>query len=181
MMNLAGNKDADVQIRHELERAMIPVVIVELGRTEVPFTLTGRLGEFRFTRGWRYWVVRGPVPLGVAVTLYADPVGKTDIRVGGDCGCPAPSEYATWLTEEGKEVIPTDTEELYRRHPATVDFATIVFSDDPTSLGAQLFITSYHIDTEVGLRIFTDAIRTHILTPAGIRPNAYFGDGHGRH
>lgn len=48
---------------------------------------------------------------------------KSDIRVAGHCGCPAPE--APWTTR--------------------IEHAE--------------FVTSYHIDTEVGLRVFADAIR----------------------
>jgi hypothetical protein len=51
------------------------------------------VASFRFRRAWYYWMVSGYVPLNVAMEMYADPVGKKDIRVDGHCGCPSPDEY----------------------------------------------------------------------------------------
>ena len=125
MENLAGRKDCDEYIRRELERCRIDIVEVELTRSEVPYTLEGRLGDFEFRRAWYYWVVRGSVPLEVAQEIYADPVGHTDIRVAGNAGCPPPEEWAH-----------------------------------------RGFVELYHVDTEVGLRLFADTIKAHELTAA---------------
>jgi hypothetical protein len=98
MKNLAGEETADVDIRKELQHAGITINEVPKGRTEVPYTLIGKLpckngGEFKFTRAWYYWVVSGPVPLNVAKVLYSTAVGKRDVRVVGHCGCPPPEEW----------------------------------------------------------------------------------------
>ena len=50
--------------------------------------------------------------------LYENPIGKKDIRVAGDCGCPQPKEWA-----EGD------------------------------------YVTSYHIDSLQGLKLFVDGIK----------------------
>ena len=119
MQNLAGNPNCDKYIECELNRCGIEIIKNEANlRNEVPATIEGKLGKFRFVRAWYYWMVDGPVPLDIAGKLYSDPVGKTDIRVMGHCGCPSPDEWA----HDG-------------------------------------FIHSYHIDSELGLRIFADAIR----------------------
>ena len=129
MRNLAGRADCDLYIREELERARIPAVEIQRLDTEVPYAVVGQLGELTFRRGWRYWVVNGPVPIEVAEELYKDPVGKTDIRVAGNAGSPPPAEWA-------KE-----------RH-------------------GMKYVDSYHIDSEVGLRIFADAIKSQITVQA---------------
>jgi hypothetical protein len=91
MKNLAGNRECDVEIRRELTSCGIEIVeLPEPRRGEVPARLTGRIGRFTFTRAWYYWVVQGSMPLARARTLYDNPVGRTDIRVEGHCGCPAP-------------------------------------------------------------------------------------------
>lgn len=124
MRNLAGNTDCDLWISEELRRSMIPIESYTPDRRyEVPSLLIGRLGAITFRRAWTYWIATGPVPLDVAYRLYEDPIGRTDIRVEGHCGCPAPV------------------------HP----WVSIV--------DGQECITSYHIDSEVGLRLFADAIR----------------------
>jgi len=133
MRNLAGNKECDVHIAEELRRSMIPSEPRDPDRyTEVPSRLLGRLGQITFERAWTCWVTRGPVPLGIAWWLYHDPIGRTDIRVAGHAGCPAPE--MPWI-----EVI------------------------DGVS-----YVTTYHIDSEVGLRLFADAIRG--ITPGTRTP-----------
>ena len=126
MQNLAGNKECDVYIEQELERCEIESVRVERGHTEVPYTITGKLGSLVFTRGWYYWMISGKVPIAIANELYADPVGKEDIRVRGHCGCPPPDGWTKEI--DGKQ-----------------------------------YVMSYHIDSEVGLRLFADTIKKHGL------------------
>jgi hypothetical protein len=96
LKNLAGDRKCDLDIRNELEAAGIEVVSVGMSRdAEVPASLVGKLGPFTFTRGWRYWTVRGPMPLAAAQEMYADPVGVVAVRVAGNCTCPAP--VAPWI------------------------------------------------------------------------------------
>ncbi len=92
MKNLAGDKDCDGPIELELIRCGIEVVRDQPRDGEVPSSLRGALGKFSFRRAWYYWMVNGKVPLAMANELYEDPVGRTDIRVNGHCGCPAPGE-----------------------------------------------------------------------------------------
>lgn len=124
MKNLAGNRECDVYIEHELKRARIAIERVELPeRSEVPYRMIGRLGPIEFRRYWAYWVANGPVPIEIAHRLYADPVGRTDIRVDGHCGCPEPEPPWTEIID-----------------------------------GAE-YVMTYHIDSEIGLRVFADAVR----------------------
>ena len=91
--NLAGEEFADHWIRAELFLAGIGIhSCAKMG--EVPATLCGQFGKFKFRRAWTYWVVDGPVPLNIAKELYSDPVGKKYVRVMGHCGCPDPIEWA---------------------------------------------------------------------------------------
>ena len=126
MRNLAGCKDADTVIAEELRRCRIePRPLDDDERHgEVPATIGGRLGALTFRRAWYYWMVHGDVPLAIAERLYADPIGRADIRVAGHCGCPPPSEWAV-----------------------------------------AGYVSTYHIDSEAGLRIFADAVRD-AATPA---------------
>lgn len=124
MRNLAGDMECDRWIAEELRRSRIPVEPYDGIPSEVPSRLIGRLGKIEFRRAWVYWVATGPVPIALARELYEDPVGRTDIRVRGHCGCPPPA--APW---------------------------TMVID------GAE-YVGSYHIDSEVGLRLFADAIRS---------------------
>lgn len=84
MKNLAGDTNCDADIREELTRARIG--IVELGAAqprEVPFSIMGKLGHFRFTRAWYYWQVEGSMPINVVRVLLDDPEGNASIRIDG--------------------------------------------------------------------------------------------------
>jgi hypothetical protein len=167
--NLAGVKDCDKQIELELRRAQIEVVHGERSKGEVPYSITGKLGEFTFRRAWYYWVVNGMMPIEVARRLYADPVGRRDVRVGGHCGCPAPDEYGSlWLNPEGKRILKTKEKEgcegylksdsEVMRSIAYKILAENVFADTPSAVGRG-FVDLYHIDSAEGLQLFADAVR----------------------
>jgi len=168
MQNLAGNKDCDKFIEQELRRSKIGVIHGERTRGEVPASITGKLGPFTFVRAWYYWMVSGPVPLTVARELYADPIGATDIRVAGHCGCPAPEKpWTTLIAPDGRQVVDSGEREGFKvffNEPKGKELALeIVFSDDISAVGAQEFAMSYHIDSEVGLRLFADTMRRYSL------------------
>ncbi len=124
--NLAGAAYADVVIEKELKDAGVEVVKEERTRSEVPFTLTGKLGTFTFVRAWTYWMIDCMMPLDVAKEMYEDEVGSKVVRVAGHCGCPSPEGWAT-ETEDGQ------------------------------------FVTSYHIDSMPGLKLFAETARKHGL------------------
>jgi hypothetical protein len=169
MQNLAGNKDCDGLIQSELQRSHIDTIHGERRESEVPASITGKLGPFTFVRAWYYWIVNGPVPLTVARELYANPVGVTDIRVAGHCGCPPPERpWITVITLDGRHVIDSQEreriEKLFRNVVDREEFERDnVFSDHIAAVGAQEFVMSYHIDSEVGLRLFADTIRKYSL------------------
>lgn len=168
MENLAGNKDCDRAIRIELTRCGIDIVEGERSQHEVAASVTGRLGAFTFRRAWYYWVVEGPMPLDVALKLYANPVGKLDIRCGGHYGCPSPEEYgAHYFDAEGRELF---------SDPDGKEVATLVRFIASGTLKADVFdgsrfvpdkrvgytraeVRSYHVDSELGLYILAQAIR----------------------
>jgi hypothetical protein len=164
--NLAGVANCDEHIKYELERCRIPIEQAQGPiQSEVPYTLIGKLnGPYTFTRLWTYWVVEGLVPLSVAKELYADPVGRDDIRVAGHCGCPPPEAWAEWITLDEERVIPVppDNPKIAGVYTMLND-RMVVFSDFPESFDAKQFVTSYHIDSEVGLRVFADTLRAHDL------------------
>ena len=177
MKNLARH-DADAETRkevtdicrQELEMARIPVVET-LAKGEVPSDVAGRLGEFEFRRAWYYWTVKGRVPIALARKMYEDPLGKVMVRVAGHCGCPPPDQmsddgtrllWARWIMADGKIVITTKEEKGFIEVEASLpnwrDKYTV--NDDPTGLiGAECFVTSYHIDDLGGLRLFADTVR----------------------
>lgn len=180
MRNLAGDEHADKCILNELVRSRIEPVHGGIQPGEVAASITGRLGEYRFRRAWRYWVVEGLVPIEVARELYADPVGVTDIRVSGHCGCPSPDDQAIWFDKDGTRLLgmnqkaeadqyaQSKSEEL--RRVAWRILAENRFVEDPSAVGRG-FIDLYHIDSEVGLRLFLDTIKRYQATAEAASDN----------
>jgi hypothetical protein len=94
VINLAGSTESDIWCAAELTAAGITIEVADKPYGEPRTRVKGRLGGITFERAWYYWIASGPVPLGVARRLYADPVGGKDVRVAGHCGCPPPDEWA---------------------------------------------------------------------------------------
>lgn len=162
MRNLAGCSDSDIWAAAELARAGIEIVVGE-AYGEPKTRVWGRLGAIEFRRAWRYWVAAGLVPLDVAKRLYADPVGRTDVRVDGHCACPAPEEPWICYYDGGKRVAvdPDGSEEA--EYDALVAKGHLTAESKPrfvkSAEGLAAFVDTYHIDSEAGLRLFADAVR----------------------
>lgn len=134
MKNLAHNENCDAVIIEELEKAGIkPFKTSQSDKPhyDVPYAVIGALGSeylddenqrmfdrigtrpeflkdmasFVFTRAWYYWCVSGYVPLPIAEEMYANPNGKSDIRVAGHCACPPPSEWMVKHKVCGMDVV----------------------------------------------------------------------------
>lgn len=176
MENLARAPDANEYQRRqversvlrELERCRIPA-IEETARGEVPSQHMGKLGDFTFRRAWYYWVVHGPVPLEVAKELHEDIVGRTDIRVDGHCGCPAPEyPWVKYYDEQGRQIYKLKEADEQAREEALLDKwskedwrAKCTFAEDPAAVAVRSVVERYHIDSELGLRIFVDTLAKH--------------------
>jgi hypothetical protein len=166
MINLAGVVGCDVTIRDELTKARISIVEGVRSEREVSARLTGELRGFAFTRAWYYWVVWGDMPITEARALYADPLGRTDIRVAGHCGCPPPDKWCTHFDADGYELYtPTEMDraclkEWPKTHPEimAVHDARHRASANPAASAALSVVTNYHIDSLAGLRVFADTI-----------------------
>lgn len=161
LVNLAGSAECDEHIREELTRARISIVKGPRLAGEVAATLQGKLGLINFHRAWTYWVAEGPVPIELARELYADPVGRTDIRSGGHCACPHPESYgAKYYDADGVRLYedPDGREESVPERLKWIEntWRCVV---DKKAAAARIVVDVYHIDTEVGLRVFADAIR----------------------
>lgn len=141
------------------------------------------LGDLTISHSHRgYWVVKGKVPVDVAERLYADPAGRDLIRVTGHCGCPPPSEWLTWLLPDGRQVTKAKEEPEWDRmiadgHLRAEQKARFVFDNDPASIGASAFVDGYHIDGDLGLRVFVDVVRS--ASPA-VAPPATPAEGRAR-
>ena len=80
-------RELDLTVLGELAYAGVtPVKLNERATGEVPTFWAGEFKHFHFRRAWRYWVVKGTVPLELAKVLYADPIGHEDIRTNGFAG-----------------------------------------------------------------------------------------------
>lgn len=129
-------------------------------------------GKFTFRHSGRgYWVVEGPVPIEVAEQLWADPVGY-QIRVDGHCMAPSPVDpWIKWRMPDGTELASMETknsleatrvrsgEEFHNEY-----MKRFTFSDDPEIKSkAKAYVELYHIDSEVGLRVFVDYLHWYGL------------------
>lgn len=130
--------------------------------------IVGQLGKFTFRFQNYYWVVDGPMPLEAALKLYADPIGKTDIRCGGHCGALPPEEYgADYFDSDGNELFSDpDGKELATMQgliergclpAASMDGKRFV--PDKRVGYARAEVRCYHVDSELGLYILANAIR----------------------
>jgi hypothetical protein len=183
MINLANSNrfkqdnnaamEADKTIKAELQRAGIEVVNGSISDGEVITHVTGRLGGFKFWRAWTYWVCVGQMPLSVAQELWNHPTGvcRTDVRCCGHCGCPEPAKMVKYFDGAGLELIldpegkteaslsvygPEFAKDFLGKHR----FVRDIDHSDPT-IGAS--ITSYHVDSELGLYLLAEAIRKNNL------------------
>lgn len=130
--------------------------------------MTGKLNGIIFARGWCYWVATGKVPIAIARELYKNPIGKEAVRVDGHCGCPPPDEWAMWIWADGRQVLPNREKSAFERlvQQGIIkerELFNYVFADNPATIGAEAFVTNYHIDTEEGLRLFADALNGSLV------------------
>ncbi len=135
----------------------------QLDRCRVPHDTGPFIFEKTERRG--YWSVKGPVPLHVAQAIYVDAASEV-IRVAGHCGCVAPVDpWITWRMPNGT-TLSTEKEgvqfvRLAESHLWALDaMKDYTFNDDPDErVKAKGYIETYHIDSEVGLRVFVDHLR----------------------
>ena len=167
MQNLAGHKHATEIILDELKR--VGINIVQSGKPigEPKSMVYGELNGFEFERAWYYYIVTGQMPLDKALILYADEVGKTDIRVAGHCGCPPPEDpWVRYYDDDGVKVLTLKDKK---------DFEDAVKSDGSMKgIGEdglrnyrfevdrspfRCVVESYHVDSELGLFKLAEVIR----------------------
>lgn len=154
-------KDSD--IRRTFKRCGINIV-----EPDAVTRLHGTIGSFRVHRGHSYyWIVDGQIPIDMARELYAHPVGVTDIRVAGHCGCPAPElPWVNCFDADGVELAhdPSGEEEkTYRgfveRGHIKPELRPVRFVPDALAAAARIIVDGYHIDSELGLYVFAEAVR----------------------
>ena len=178
MENLAGNKDADKFIKEELYLAGIPQVTIGLTRSEVPYTIIGKLGKWTFTRAWYYWVasvenVKDGLILAKAIILHERKHPTDDkkkilgnvIRAGGDCSCPSPKTYVAqpaYDEELDKQLIALGYKKK-RYEDLDVEGWELNYGEigklcEEGKLTVDRYVDCYHIDDQVGLVEFAKFI-----------------------
>lgn len=165
--NLVKHPDADTFCELELRRAGIDVVMLPAPQDdEVATRVTGKIGDVTLTRAHYYWRASGKVPADVARRLYADPVGRKDVRANGHCECLAPGERGAdfeWFNADGQrvEIDPDGSGEAAYAHFVTRGWFKA--SDAPlfakSTDGLTGYITSYDIDSAEGLALFACEVK----------------------
>ncbi len=176
MINLAGNKEADKQIRKELYLAGIEIIPIE-GKGEVPYTIGGRIGNWKLTRAWTYWIAKvverkDGLSLNEALLLHNKPnpidfekkLGDS-IRSGGHCGCPSPDEYGAQ---------PVYNENFIDRLKEIGEYKEVIFDGitypditvgkiselcNKGKLDIKRYVDIYHIDDQIGLNEFAKFLK----------------------
>ncbi len=168
MKNLARVKEADEHIQEELYLAGIGLIRGEQDKGEVPYSITGKIGDWDFDRAWYYWVASAPegkgLPLEVATELHERQypiIGERQpknygqvIRVTGHCGCPHPREWAF----PTREVMERESERIGQNLMETTygDLAKLCNSG---VVQGERFVDSYHIDNQIGLNEFARVLK----------------------
>jgi hypothetical protein len=107
------------------------------------------------------------VPIEIARALYSDPVGKEDVRACGHCACPAPDDYgAEYFDADGVQLYSDPDGSEQRALDGMVARGLLKREDvigrcvpDKRAAAVRVVVNCYHIDSEVGLRLFADALR----------------------
>jgi len=175
MKNLAGVKECDKDIREELYLAGIEAVPLD-GTGEVPYTIAGRIGKWKFSRAWRYWIVstenrEDGLLLENAMRLHYKPnptdedqILGTVIRCGGHAGCPSPIEYGAQpvytdeLYEELRALGKYEEVEIGGKMYPKVSVGEISRLNQAEILDVPFYVDSYHIDDQVGLNEFAKTL-----------------------
>jgi len=182
MKNLAGVKEADQTIKEELYLAGIEAVPME-AKGEVPYTIEGKIGNWRLRRAWYYWIATTELrtdglPLNHAVALHIKPnpidfkkIMGTSIRSGGDAGCSSPEDYTS------QPVYDDELDEKLMALGYKKEYSNILKKDYiPISVGevarlctegkldVQRYVDCYHIDDQIGLNEFKKYLRDYNLT-----------------
>ncbi len=179
MINLAGINKSDEQIQEELYLAGIEIVRGEKNKCGVPYSITGKLSDWKFERAWYYWVTSAEdgdgLPLEVAVEMHKRKypiVGENQpenygqvIRVEGRCNCPHPRKLA-FPNDEALDKWSKETGKDWHNTSWDGDFANYVDIPKLCNDGiiqAPRFVTTYHIDTQLGLNEFARAVKDFLV------------------
>ncbi len=186
MKNLAGNKGADRTIKEELYLADIEAIPAVKHTSEVPFTVVGKIGNWRLHRTWYYWIatteiLKDGLPLEAAMELHNtkhplfDDVNLGNvIRCGGHCDCPAPDEYGAdpdYEDEDFQNQLKALGYKVKYFKPLDKSFIDITCGEvselcNVGKVKTQLYVQSYHIDDQIGLNEFAKFLKKFYLVEA---------------
>jgi hypothetical protein len=178
MKNLAGEKKADIFIREELYLAGIEA-FSEKSNGEVPYTIIGKLGKWKFERAWYYWAATveertDGMPVDKAMELYnrTNPTDQCrilglDIRSGGDAGCSAPNGYTAqpvYDDELQNKLVALG----YKKQFSSIlgeEYVSITRGEvaevcNEGKLDVKRYVDCYHIDTQIGLLEFAKFLKS---------------------
>ena len=182
MNNLAcENNDENLEyttrlVEQELIRCKVDIVrnTTAMKNREVPSLVdgsltflrsNGRVETYNLWRAWRYWVVDGPVPLELAKALYHDEPARDHIRAGGFAGGIDPETQAEYHWYNGKILTTKDQRVSYEaicpKYSTLEEFdAKYECVDTEAEVrNGRGVVNTYHIDSELGLRVFVEALR----------------------
>ena len=176
-VNLAGKGGCDRAIREELSLADIPEAKLPVGAVasgEVPYSLYGKDyldgDELIYTRNWGYWVVKGKIPMEVAMEFHLQ-YGEHDEDVrpmGHGGGFIDGIKLAKWFSNETDIELAKQSE--YDKFKDDEDSIIKQYMDETLGEGkyklsdnferdGYALVTCYHIDTLLGLKRFADFVR----------------------
>jgi hypothetical protein len=177
MKNLAGDKNADEFIKEELYLAGIEA-IPEKSDGEVPYTIIGRIGHWKFYRAWYYWIARAEfrtdgLPVKAALELYntKNPVNGEilghEIRSGGAAGCIPPDDYIAqpvYNEELDNQLLDLgykkEYSEILGREYISINLGEVAELSKAGKITVPRFVDCYHIDTQVGLTEFAKFLKS---------------------
>ncbi len=180
MKNLAGDKEADVQIREELYLANIPKISVDIGKSEVPYHYIGKIGKWTFKRAWYYWVVsveetEDGLPLEIAMKLFhaKHPTKIADlgsvIRSGGHGGALPPNEYGAdpvYNDELDNKLVAAGYKKEYndflKKEYVSINVGELSKAINEGKVNTERYVTIYHVDDIVGLCELVKTIKEYI-------------------
>jgi len=178
MKNLAGDRDADQFITEELYLASIePIPVLSDG--EVTTTIAGRIGNWKLYRAWTYWVattenITDGLPLKYALELHNIPcpteprhIMGTFIRSGGHAGAPSPDKYGANPDYDNpnfnNQLKALGYKEEYwkvlDKSAINITVGEVAQLCKEGKLNVERYVTTYHIDTQVGLNEFAKYLR----------------------
>lgn len=178
MITLEGIPTADIFIYQELKEADIDIIPHDsiIGK-EVPYSITGKVGNFELTRAWCYWLA-STEKIGQGILLedakklhhkkYPGERGKIYgdvIRVNGNINGPPPEQHAM-IRDEDQKLLDRELLELGYKESEYAGKKVIEITEvelkkilNEGKINLPRYINLYHIDTQEGLNEFSRFVK----------------------